>query len=96
MMNASRQIDEATAEDRSRECNRSSSTVSDRPLRQLGTLQKLWTPTQKELGVFTAYWVINAGLPHHAIASKDLKLLIQRATGDLDATIISASTYRDF
>ncbi|GMF43491.1 unnamed protein product [Phytophthora fragariaefolia] len=72
----------------------SDSSEGSAPKRR-GAQQKLWTPTQREIGVFMAQWLISAGMPHHTITSESFKLLNQRLTGDSGATILAASTFRD-
>ncbi|KAL3673973.1 hypothetical protein V7S43_001658 [Phytophthora oleae] len=95
MKNAVRHVDEAMTETHSQERKRSAATaIGTRPPKQI-TLQKVWMPSQKELGVYISYWLINAGLPFNTVATEDFKRLIQRATGDVNAGILSASTYRD-
>ncbi|KAF1785357.1 hypothetical protein GQ600_22981 [Phytophthora cactorum] len=66
--------------------------TNERAPQRCGTLQKLWTPTQRELNVFIAHWLISSGLPYNTVASEYFKLLVQRLTGDPYATIRSRQT----
>ncbi|KAE9278236.1 hypothetical protein PF008_g28662 [Phytophthora fragariae] len=93
---ATRHIDDAMGQARARDTNRSvSTTVEDRAVKRRGTLQKLWAPTQREIGIYIAHWLISAGMAYNTVVTEDFKVLIQRLTGDSDATILAASTFRD-
>ncbi|OWZ14249.1 hypothetical protein PHMEG_00012303 [Phytophthora megakarya] len=95
MKNAVRHVDEAMTVAYAQERKRATATAIGARLPKKGALQKLWMPSQKKLGVYISYWLINAGLPYNTVATEDFKRLIQRATGDTNAAILSASTYRD-
>ncbi|KAI9980947.1 hypothetical protein PInf_010297 [Phytophthora infestans] len=91
---ATRNIDEAT--DHASNSKRSlSSSENERAVKRRGTLQKLWGPTQRDISVYIAHWLISSGLAYNTVASEGFKLLVQRLTGDLGATILAASTLRD-
>ncbi|KAE9306014.1 hypothetical protein PR003_g21345 [Phytophthora rubi] len=93
---ATRHIDDAMGQARARDTKRSvSTTVEDRAVKRRGTLQKLWAPTQREIGIYIAHWLISAGMAYNTVVTEDFKVLIQRLTGDSDATILAASTFRD-
>ncbi|KAI9994682.1 hypothetical protein PInf_011508 [Phytophthora infestans] len=68
-------------------------TESQEPMAKRGALQKLWSPTQKELNVHIARWLINDGLPYNTAVSEDFRNLIQRVTGTANVTILSSKTY---
>ncbi|ETI39260.1 hypothetical protein F443_15150 [Phytophthora nicotianae P1569] len=91
---ATRNIDEAT--DHASNPKRSLSPAeNDRAVKRRGTLQKLWAPTQRDISVYIAHWLISSGLAYNTVASEGFKLLVQRLTGNLGATILVASTFRD-
>ncbi|EEY62241.1 uncharacterized protein PITG_14162 [Phytophthora infestans T30-4] len=68
-------------------------TESQEPMAKRGALQKLWSPTQKELHVHIPRWLINDGLPYNTVVTKDFRNLIQRVTGTANVTILSSKTY---
>ncbi|KAE9334371.1 hypothetical protein PF008_g13991 [Phytophthora fragariae] len=93
---AVRHLDGAISREAAFENKRAASAkVDDRVSKRKVTIQRLWVPSQREIGIFISQWLISAGMPHHTVATEEFKLLIQRLTGDSGATILAASTFRD-
>ncbi|KAI9979749.1 hypothetical protein PInf_027989 [Phytophthora infestans] len=62
-----------------------------------GAPQKLWSPTQKELNVHIARWLIKdiklLCLPYNTVVTDDFRNLVHLLTGNASATILSSGTY---
>ncbi|KAF1772069.1 hypothetical protein GQ600_10717 [Phytophthora cactorum] len=50
-------------------------TTSDCASKRRGALQKLWMPTQREIGIYIAHWLITAGLPYNKVVTEDFTVL---------------------
>ncbi|KAG3090588.1 hypothetical protein PI125_g17661 [Phytophthora idaei] len=87
---ARRQIDAAHSKTRSPPPPQRAGAVSHEALPRQQTQQRLWSPTHKELAVYIACWLMTDGLPYNTVTTKNFRLLIQRTTGNPDATIIAA------
>ncbi|KAI9992496.1 hypothetical protein PInf_017915 [Phytophthora infestans] len=70
---------------------------SEAKMTKRGAPQKLWSPTQKELNVHIAHWLIKdiklLCLPYNTVVTDDFRNLVHLLTGNASATILSSGTY---
>ncbi|KAG6954354.1 hypothetical protein JG688_00012390, partial [Phytophthora aleatoria] len=65
-LKAARHVDEAMER----------ASYDQRPcFKRRGALQKLWMPTQREIGIYIAHWLITSGLPYNKVVTEDFKVL---------------------
>ncbi|KAE8979268.1 hypothetical protein PF005_g24199 [Phytophthora fragariae] len=93
---ATRHVDNAMKRADTGEYKRATThATNERAPKRRGVLQILWVPTERDIGVYIARWLISAELPYNTAATEDFKMLVQRLTGDPDARILATTTFRD-
>ncbi|KAG1692180.1 hypothetical protein DVH05_025610 [Phytophthora capsici] len=93
---AAQHVDAAMAHAHAHENKRANPvTTNERASKRRGELGRLWTPTQREVGIFVAQWLVGAGLPYNTVATEGFRLLVHQLTGDPSTTVLAASTFRD-